>query len=76
MSIKNEITITTPYIKLDQILKLSGIASEGSEAKLIIAKNHVKVNGEPETKRGKKLYPGDKVTVEFDYNDYELSVCD
>ncbi|WP_414552160.1 RNA-binding S4 domain-containing protein [Anabaena sp. CCY 0017] len=51
-------------IKLDQFLKFMGLASTGGQAKLIIIDGGVKVNGEVETRRGRKLVLGDKVTVE------------
>ncbi|MDB9306836.1 MULTISPECIES: RNA-binding S4 domain-containing protein [Cyanophyceae] len=51
-------------IKLDQFLKFMGVASTGGQAKLMIIDGGVKVNGEVETRRGRKLVLGDKVTVE------------
>ena len=51
-------------IKLDQFLKLLGIASTGGQAKHMILDGIVKVNGILETRRGRKLVTGDKVTVE------------
>lgn len=59
------IKITTEYIKLDQLLKFSGVADNGVFAKEIILDGLVKYNGEICTMRGKKVYPGDKVTVEI-----------
>lgn len=53
--------ITTPFIKLDSAMKLSGLAETGGTAKLLIEEGSVKVNGEVCTQRGKKLYPGDKL---------------
>ncbi|MBW4506837.1 MAG: RNA-binding S4 domain-containing protein [Scytonematopsis contorta HA4267-MV1] len=50
-------------IKLNQFLKLMGIASTGGQAKLMIQGGEVLLNGMLETRRGKKLVPGDKVTV-------------
>ncbi|MFB2817094.1 RNA-binding S4 domain-containing protein [Umezakia ovalisporum] len=50
-------------IKLDQFLKFMGVASTGGQAKLIILDGGVKVNGVVETRRGRKLVVGDKVTV-------------
>lgn len=61
-----EIKITTEYIKLDQLLKLSGIADSGSMAKDMIADEIISVNGEICTMRGKKLRPGDIVSAELD----------
>ncbi|QOV21609.1 RNA-binding S4 domain-containing protein [Anabaenopsis elenkinii] len=51
-------------IKLDQFLKFTGIAATGGQAKLMIIDGGVKVNGMVETRRGRKLVLGDKVTVE------------
>ncbi len=59
------IKITTEYIKLDQLLKFSGIVDSGVFAKEIIWDGLVKYNGEVCTMRGKKVYPGDKVLVEI-----------
>lgn len=53
--------ITTPFIKLDSFLKGENAVSSGGEAKVIIAEGYVSVNGEVEVRRGRKLYPGDKV---------------
>ncbi|MFB2935736.1 RNA-binding S4 domain-containing protein [Aerosakkonemataceae cyanobacterium BLCC-F154] len=50
-------------IKLDQFLKLKGIAPTGGQAKLMIQSGEVKVNGSPETRRGRQLVAGDQVTV-------------
>ncbi len=52
-----------PYIKLDQFLKFQGIAQTGGEAKIIIKAEEVTVNGEIETRRGRKLRAGDRVTI-------------
>ena len=51
-------------IKLDQFLKLVGVASTGGQAKMMIFDGAIKVNGVLETRRGRKLVSGDKVTVE------------
>ena len=48
-------------MKLDQFLKWQNLVSSGGEAKIFIRSGSVKVNGEIETKRGRKLYKGDKV---------------
>lgn len=50
-------------IKLDQLLKFQGIAQTGGEAKMMIWDEEVFVNGEIETRRGRKLVSGDRVTV-------------
>ncbi len=53
--------IDTEYIKLDSFLKAVGAAASGGEAKVLITGGMVRVNGEVETRRGRKLYPGDRV---------------
>jgi len=50
-------------IKLDQFLKFLGMAPTGGQAKLMIINGDVQVNGEVETRRGRKLFTGDQVTV-------------
>lgn len=52
------------YIKLDQFLKLAQLVQSGGEAKHLIQSGEVLVNGEVETRRGRKLYAGDVVVVE------------
>lgn len=49
------------FIKLGQALKACGLAESGVDAKIAIQNGLVKVNGEVETQRGKKLYDGDLV---------------
>ena len=48
-------------MKLDQFLKWNNLVSSGGEAKTLIQQGHVKVNGEIELRRGRKLSKGDKV---------------
>ncbi len=59
-----KIKITSEYIKLDQFLKWANLVGSGVDAKFIIQDGLVKVNGEVEVRRGRKLYPGDKVVVD------------
>ncbi len=61
-----EIKITTPFIKLEQLLKFAGLVSTGGEAKVVILEGQVSVNGNVELARGKKVYPGDIVTYKND----------
>jgi ribosome-associated protein len=63
---KKNITIKDEFIKLGQALKLSGEADTGVDAKFIIEDGKVKVNGETELRRGRKLYNGDTFTVNND----------
>jgi Uncharacterized conserved protein len=65
-----EITIKDEFIKLGQAMKLAGLVSSGVEAKEVIQNGEVKVNGEIDTRRGKKLYPGDN----FSYKGEEVYV--
>lgn len=51
------------FIRLGQVLKAAGIAESGAEAKEMIQNEQVKVNGQKETRRGRKLYPGDTVSL-------------
>ena len=57
------ITITTEYIKLQDLLKLAGVVYTGGEAKVLIQEGAVTVNDEVCTQRGKKLRPGDTVRL-------------
>lgn len=59
-----KVSITTEYIKLDQLLKHAGIIYSGAEAKSLILDGMVKVNGEVETRRGKKIRSGDIIEFE------------
>ena len=57
------IKITTEYITLGQFLKLSHIAPSGGMVKAILRDYKISVNDVIEARRGKKLYPGDKISV-------------
>jgi ribosome-associated protein len=57
------IKITTEFIKLDALLKFANVTGSGGEAKLAIAAGDVTFNGEVCTMRGKKIRPGDVVTI-------------
>ena len=56
------IRLRDEYIKLGQALKAAGLAGSGAEAKEVISEGAVRVNGETETRRGRKLYAGDVIT--------------
>ena len=58
------ITIQTEFIKLDSFLKFCGAISTGGEAKIAIDEGEVQENGKVCTMRGKKLHPGDTVTLD------------
>ena len=57
-----QITIKDEFIKLGQAMKLASIVPDGVSAKIEITSGLVQVNGETETRRGRKLYPGDTFT--------------
>ena len=58
------------YIKLDSLLKFMGLVGTGGEAKMLIQDGRVMVNGEVETRRGRKLRQGDRVV----FGDQEVIV--
>ena len=62
------IKINTEFIKLDSFLKLTNLCESGGLARTLIQEGAVMVNGEVETRRGKKLYKGDKIS--FEGNDF------
>lgn len=64
------IKIKDDYIKLGQALKLAGLVESGLDAKYVIQDGLVKVNGEVEYQRGKKLVNGD--IVDFDGNSIKI----
>lgn len=55
------IRLRDEYIKLGQALKAAGLVESGVEAKEVITEGIVTVNGETDTRRGRKLYAGDMV---------------
>ena len=65
-----EIYIKDDFIKLGQAMKLAGLVDEGVEAKIVIQDGEVQVNGETETRRGRKLVEGDI----FSWNGTEVKV--
>lgn len=67
MAKKNEtitVSIHTEFIKLDSLLKFAGLCDTGGFAKELVQQGAVRVNGEVCTMRGKKIRPGDAVTVD------------
>ena len=65
-----KIKLRDDYIKLGQALKAAGMVDSGVEAKYDIQDGMVKVNGETETRRGRKLTSGD--IVEFNGNTIKI----
>ena len=68
------ITITTEFIKLQDLLKFATLVETGGEAKELIQGGEVQVNGETCTMRGKKIRPGD--VVAFDGQKLTVSYAD
>ena len=58
------------FIKLGQALKLAGLVGSGVDAKFVIQDGLVKVNGEVDTRRGRKVYTGDTIS----YNGQDVKV--
>ena len=58
--------IYTEYIDLLQFLKATGIAATGGEAKMLVDDGFIQVNGEEESRRRRKLRPGDRVDIALD----------
>lgn len=71
---KTEVKITTDFIKLDQLIKYAGIAYSGAEAKDMVLNGYASYNGEVCTMRGKKVRPGDVVTLNFEDDSFEIKV--
>lgn len=51
------------FITLGVLLKIGGVIDTGGQAKHFLSENPVLVNGEPDNRRGRKLYSGDKIHV-------------
>ena len=63
MSGPEDFALRGEYITLDALLKATGLAGSGGDAKRLIAEGAVQVNGEAESRRGRKLRPGDEVQM-------------
>lgn len=59
-----EIQIRDEFIKLGQALKLAGVVDDGVEAKYVIQDGRVKVNGEVDDRRGRKVHVGDVISYD------------
>lgn len=69
-----EVLINTEFIKLDQLLKFAGVVQTGVDAKMFIADGYVTVDGEVETRRGRKIYDKMVVKILYDNENIELIV--
>ena len=65
-----ELKLRDEFIKLGQAMKAASIVSSGIDAKMLIQDGQVTVNGEVETRRGKKLYDGD--VFEFEGEEFKV----
>lgn len=65
------VQIKGEYIKLDSLLKYAGVTGSGGDSRILISQGMVTVNGQVETKRGKKVFPGDVVKVE-DFGSFKI----
>ncbi len=68
------IAISTEFIKLDQFLKFANITENGADAKYLVVNGYVKVNGEQELRRGKKLYNNDIIEINYEEQYFCLKV--
>lgn len=59
-----DVCVRTGTIKLDSFLKLAGVVQTGGQAKAYLTTGKVLVNGQPETRRGRKLIVADVVLVD------------
>lgn len=59
-----ELEVRGPFITLGQLLKLRDVVGSGGEARSYLETSRVLVNGQIESRRGRKLYPGDIVEIE------------
>ncbi len=72
--VSEKVSITTEYIKLDQLLKFANVAESGADAKDMILSEMVEVNGELCTMRGKKMRKGDSCIVYFEDETVKVTV--
>lgn len=61
---KREVHIRTPQIVLGALLKWANLVTTGGEAKIVIGEGRVRVNGQVETRRGRQIRPGDRITLQ------------
>ena len=63
MTARESVAIDDPVIELYKLLKLAGFAASGGAAKALIANGQVRLNNRPETRKRKKVGPGDTVAI-------------
>ena len=69
-----EIIIDTEFIKLDSLLKYVAVVQTGADSKFFISEGLVLVDGEVETRRGRKIYDGMTVKVLADDEEVNLII--
>lgn len=62
-NLNQTLKLTAPYITLGQLLKNVDVVSSGGQAKWYLKDHQVLLNGQPEQRRGKKLYPADRIQI-------------
>ncbi len=67
------VKIDTEFIRLDDLLKITGVAATGGQAKIMIQSGLILVNGEVCPMRGKKLRDGDTVTVPHEKREIRIA---
>lgn len=72
---KQTITITSEYIPLGQFLKLANVVESGGMVKVFLADYDVFINNEKDQRRGRKLYPGDQITIP-EVGQFEINKAD
>lgn len=70
---KRDVQISREPVELYKILKFEGLAENGGAAKLIVAEGHVRVNGEVETRKRRKIVSGD--VIEFQGETLQISLA-
>jgi ribosome-associated protein len=63
MEAPRDVLISGDMIRLGQLLKHAGLVGSGGDARALLEKGEVTVNGEPETRRGRQLHRGDVVAA-------------
>lgn len=58
-----DVKIKTEYITLGQLIKFLSLVGSGGEVKFFLMENNILLNGEPELRRGKKIYPEDIIQI-------------
>lgn len=69
-----KIKITSEFIKLDQLLKFANLVENGADAKFLVQNGFVSVDGEVETRRGRKLRGGEVVEIDYEGQNFSVKV--